>query len=158
MMAALDFLVLRGGWEFPLRPSLLNGTFTDVTVASGIGETLVASQTAVWADINNDGLLDLFLGNESGGNELFLNKGDGTFENISHAAGIDRPGQTKGVVAADYDHDGYADFYVTKIASITTIMTTRLPTLPRKRAFWAREEALPRGSSTTTTAVGQTFL
>jgi tetratricopeptide (TPR) repeat protein len=113
----LDFLVLRGGWEFPLRPSLLkgncDGTFTDVTVASGIGETLVASQTAVWADINNDGLLDLFLGNESGGNELFLNKGDGTFENISHAAGIDQPGKTKGVVAADYDHDGYVDFYVT---------------------------------------------
>jgi tetratricopeptide (TPR) repeat protein len=113
----LDFLVLRGGWEFPLRPSLLksncDGTFTDVTVASGIGETLVASQTAVWADINNDGLLDLFLGNESGGNELFLNKGDGTFENISHAAGIDQSGKTKGVVAADYDHDGYVDFYVT---------------------------------------------
>jgi tetratricopeptide (TPR) repeat protein len=113
----LDFLVLRGGWEFPLRPSLMknncDGTFTDVTVASGIAEPLVASQTAVWADINNDGLLDLFLGNESGGNELFLNKGDGTFENISHSAGIDKPGQTKGVVAADYDHDGYVDFYVT---------------------------------------------
>jgi len=113
----LDFLVLRGGWEFPLRPSLMknncDGTFTDVSVASGIGEPLVASQTAVWADINNDGLLDLFLGNESGGNQLFLNKGDGTFENISHSAGIDKPGQTKGVVAADFDNDGYVDFYVT---------------------------------------------
>jgi hypothetical protein len=73
----------------------------------------VASQTAVWADVNDDGRLDLFLGNESGGNELFLNKGDGTFENISHSAGIDKPGQTKGVVAADYDNDGYVDFYVT---------------------------------------------
>ncbi|HEX8765997.1 MAG TPA: FG-GAP-like repeat-containing protein [Candidatus Acidoferrum sp.] len=112
-----DFLVLRGGWEFPERLSLLknncDGTFTDVTDASGLGETLVASQTAVWADINNDGLLDLFVGNESGGNQLFLNKGDGTFENISRTAGIDKPGQIKSVVAADYDNDGYVDFYVT---------------------------------------------
>ena len=111
-----DFLVLRGGWEFPERVSLLknncDGTFTDVTDASGLGATLVASQTAVWADINNDGLLDLFVGNESGGNQLFLNKGDGTFENISRTAGIDKPGQIKSVVAADYDNDGYVDFYV----------------------------------------------
>ena len=113
-----DFLVLRGGWEFPERMSLLknncDGTFTDVTDASGLGDTLVASQTAVWADINNDGLLDLFVGNESGGNQLFLNKGDGTFENISRSAGIDKkPGQIKSVVAADYDNDGYVDFYAT---------------------------------------------
>ena len=112
----LDFLVLRGGWEFPQRLSLLrnncDGTFTDVTAASGMGDAIVASQTAVWADINNDGLLDLFLGSESGGNQLFLNKGDGTFENISHSAGIDKPGLTKSVVAADYDNDGYVDFYV----------------------------------------------
>lgn len=112
-----DFMVLRGGWEFPQRPSLLknncDGTFTDVTDASGLGGLRVASQTAVWADINNDGLLDLFIGNESGGNQLFLNKGDGTFENISHSAGIDKPGLTKSVVAADYDNDGYVDFYVT---------------------------------------------
>jgi len=113
-----DFLVLRGGWEFPERMSLVknncDGTFTDVTDASGLGAALVASQTAVWADINNDGLLDLFVGNESGGNLLFLNKGDGRFENISRSAGIDgKPGQIKSVVAADYDNDGYVDFYAT---------------------------------------------
>jgi hypothetical protein len=66
----LDFLVLRAGWEFPLRPSLLksncDGTITDLTVASGIGETLVASQAAVWADINNDGLLDRLLRSHPG--------------------------------------------------------------------------------------------
>ena len=102
----MDILMLRGAWEEPQRMSLLrnncNGTFTDVTDASGLGGVTVATQTAVWADINNDGLLDLFVGNEAGPSRLFLNKGDGTFQDISQAAGIDQIAYTKGVVAADY--------------------------------------------------------
>ncbi len=113
----MDILVLRGGWEFPMRKSLLrnncNGTFTDVTEQSGLGATLTATQTAAWADIDNDGYLDLFIGNENGPSQLFRNKGDGTFEDISHAAGVDKVAFTKSVVAADYDRDGYMDFYVT---------------------------------------------
>jgi hypothetical protein len=112
----MDVLVLRGGWEFPIRRSLLrnncDGTFTDVTQQSGLGEALAASQTAAWADIDNDGNLDLFIGNENAPSQLFRNKGDGTFEDISHAAGIDKTAFTKGVVAADYDQDGYPDFYL----------------------------------------------
>lgn len=115
----VDILMLRGAWEGPQRMSLLrnncNGTFTDVTEASGLGGVAVATQTAVWADINNDGLLDLFVGNENGPSRLFLNKGDGTFQDISHSAGIDQIAFTKGVVAADYDGDGYVDFYVSNI-------------------------------------------
>ncbi len=111
-----DILVLRGGWEVPQRKSLLknncDGTFTDVTKAAGLAQPATSSQTAVWADINNDGLLDLFVGNENGPAQLFLNKGDGTFEDISHAAGVDRITYAKGVVAADYDNDGFPDFYV----------------------------------------------
>lgn len=113
----MDILVLRGGWEFPMRKSLLrnncDGTFTDVTDESGLGATVSATQTAAWADIDNDGALDLFIGNENGPSQLFRNKGDGTFEDISHAAGVDKVAFTKGVVAADYDQDGYMDFYVT---------------------------------------------
>ena len=112
----MDLLVLRGGWELPMRRSLLrnncNGTFTDVTDASGLGDPVTATQTAVWADVDNDGYLDLFIGNENAPSQLFRNKGDGTFEDISHAAGIDKVAFTKGVTAADYDKDGYVDFYV----------------------------------------------
>jgi FG-GAP-like repeat/PPIC-type PPIASE domain/ASPIC and UnbV len=112
----MDFLVLRAGWEFPIRSSLMrnncDGTFTDVTEQSGLGGIHGPTQTAAWADIDNDGYLDLFIGNENAPSQLFRNKGDGTFEEISHAAGIDKTAFTKGVVAADYDKDGYVDFYV----------------------------------------------
>jgi hypothetical protein len=113
-----DILVLRGAWQpnsVAQRKSLLrnncNGTFTDVTGESGLAKP-TNTQTAVWADINNDGFLDLFVGNETGPSQLFLNKGDGTFADISHSAGIDRSAFTKAVAAADYDNDGYVDFYL----------------------------------------------
>jgi len=115
----MDLLILRGGWSYPQRKSLLrnncDGTFTDVTEASGLGDTVTATNSAVWADIDNDGSLDLFIGNENSPSQLFRNKGDGTFEDISHAAGIDQTAFTKGVTAADYDQDGYVDFYVSNL-------------------------------------------
>ena len=116
----MDILVVRGGWEIPMRKSLLrghcDGTFTDVTQQAGLAEPATATQTAVWTDINNDGLLDLFVGSENGSPQLFLNKGDGTFKEIAHAAGVDRVAFTKAVSAADYDNDGYPDLYVSNYA------------------------------------------
>ena len=99
-----------------MRKSLLrnncDGTFTDVTRQSGLGLAATATQTAAWADIDNDGWLDLFIGNEQEANQLFRNRGDGTFEDISARAGVNATIFTKAVVAADYDNDGYADFYL----------------------------------------------
>ena len=116
----LDILVLRGGWEIPMRKSLLrghcDGTFTDVTREAGLAEPATATQTAVWTDINNDGLLDLFVGNENGPAQLFLNKGDGTFVDIAHSAGVDKVTFAKSVVSADYDNDGWPDLYVGNFA------------------------------------------
>jgi tetratricopeptide (TPR) repeat protein len=115
----MDILVLRGAWEFPQRNSLLrnncDGTFTDVTVASGLAQPATSTQTAVWADIDNDGFVDLIVGNENSPLQIFRNKGDGTFEDISHSAGVDSINFTKGVTAADYDNDGYVDFYVSNL-------------------------------------------
>ena len=115
----LDIYVMRGAWEFPQRNSLLknncDGTFTDVTEKSGLAVPAPQTQTAVWADIDNDGLLDLLVGNENAPSHLFRNRGDGTFEDISHKAGIDRTAYTKAVIAADYDNDGYIDFYVSNL-------------------------------------------
>jgi tetratricopeptide (TPR) repeat protein len=114
----MDILVLRGAWELPQRKSLLrnncDGTFTDVTVGSGL-ERPTSTQAAVWVDINNDGLLDLFVANEDQPAQLFLNKGDGTFEDISESAHINRVMYSKGVAAADYDNDGWPDLYVSNL-------------------------------------------
>jgi hypothetical protein len=114
----LDILVLRGAWETPQRKSLLrnngDGTFTDVTAASGL-TTITGTQAAVWADIDNDGRLDLFAGNESGPAQLFRNRGDGTFEDIAEKAGVNRSAFNKGATAADYDNDGWIDLYVSNL-------------------------------------------
>jgi tetratricopeptide (TPR) repeat protein len=114
----IDIFVLRGGWQAPMRDSLLrnncDGTFTDVTESAGLAEP-IASQTAVWTDIDNDGFLDLFIGNEQGPSRLYHNNGDGTFENIAQSAGVDRVAFTKGVVSADYDNDGFMDLYVSNL-------------------------------------------
>jgi FG-GAP-like repeat len=115
----IDILVLRGAWEFPQRNSPLrhncDGTFTDVTTAAGLAEPAAQTQTAAWADIDNDGNLDLFVANEDHPEQLFRNRGDGTFEDISHKAGIDKTAYSKAVVATDYDNDGYVDFYVSNL-------------------------------------------
>ena len=92
-----------------------DGTFTDVTAQAGLAEPATSTQTAVWADVDNDGHLDLFIGNENGPSQLFRNKGNGTFEDISHAAGVDKISFAKAVAAADYDNDGYVDFYVSNL-------------------------------------------
>ncbi len=111
----LDILVLRGGWETAMRKSLLrnngNGTFTDVTVEAGLGEP-TTTEFGVWVDINNDGFLDLYVGNENEPNQLFLNNGNGTFKDISKSSGTNLSLLTKAVVAVDYDNDGYADLFV----------------------------------------------
>ena len=115
----LDILVLRGGWETAQRKSLLrnngNGTFTDVTAASGLLKAPTGTQAAAWTDYDNDGFLDLFVGNENGPAQLFHNNRNGTFEDVAEKAGVAKRGFNKGVTAADYDNDGWPDLYVSNL-------------------------------------------
>ena len=132
-----DVLVLRGAWledDGQIRNSLLrnNGpnqvgktTFTDVTRQSGLAEGAFPTQTAAWGDFDNDGDLDLFIGNESRaevtpplGNfpcQLFQNHGDGVFTDIAEKAGVMNDRFCKGVAAGDYDNDGDLDLYVSNV-------------------------------------------
>jgi len=119
-----DLFILRGGWwnRFGHVPNSLlrnngDGTFADVTKEAGI-LSFYPTQTATWADFDNDGWVDVFIGNESSkftkNNpcELYRNNGDGTFTNVAKEAGAAIKGYIKGVNAGDYDNDGSADVYI----------------------------------------------
>ena len=112
----VDLFVMRGGWEFPMRNSLLrnNGdaTFTDVTRESGLSSALYRTHSAAWADFDNDGRVDVFVGHEEAPSSLFHNLGNGTFVDVAAAAGVARTAFTKGAAWGDYDNDGYPDLYV----------------------------------------------
>jgi hypothetical protein len=123
-----------------------DGTFTDVTAKAGLDRPdsqygPLWSVGGAWVDVNNDGLLDLFVVNylawdidtepaceaapgkldychpkfyKATANQLFLNNGDGTFRDISAESGIRaHPGKGMGVGIADYDLDGLMDIFVT---------------------------------------------
>jgi FG-GAP-like repeat/ASPIC and UnbV len=122
-----DIFVLRGAWKgkYGREPvSLLrnngDGTFTDVTKESGLLE-LHPTQTAVWADFNNDGWLDVFIGSESSGDDvypcrLFLNNHDGTFTESALKAGCQVIDFVKGVTAGDYNNDGWPDLFISSLS------------------------------------------
>jgi len=104
-----------------------DGTFTDVTREAGL-EFASYSTSAAFADIDNDGYLDLYVGvygnvlestpdpqyRDRHGipNKLYRNNGNGTFTDISHEAGVDDSGWTLAVTFFDYDNDGNQDLYV----------------------------------------------
>lgn len=64
-------------------------------------------------DFDGDGTEDIFVANHAGSNALFLNRGDGRFDEVAAAAGVaDADSRSKGVCVADYDNDGDRDIYV----------------------------------------------
>jgi hypothetical protein len=71
-----------------------------------------SSRTSIWLDVNNDGLLDLYVSNFNEIDQLYINQGDGTFSEDTRLARIYNPGRTFSVNAADVNQDGFIDIYV----------------------------------------------
>ena len=108
-------------WPSRLYRNNGNGTFTDVSATSGIGKYPGKSFGVVATDINHDGLLDLFVANDSVPNFLFVNRGGGKFDEIGLEAGVaySADGAARsgmGVDAIDYDGDGREDLFVSNIS------------------------------------------
>lgn len=96
-----------------------DGTFTDVSVKAGVNDPNgYYGFTGIFADVNNDGKVDLVVGDDSTPNYLYINKGDGTFEDDSYASGfaLNQDGReiaAMGIAVGDYENNGRLDLLAT---------------------------------------------
>jgi hypothetical protein len=144
-----DVLILRGAWlgDAGAHPNSLlrndgNARFTDVTLESGL-LAYHPTLAAAWADVNGNGLLDLFVGNESGSpwqgvygggagssenrhpSHLFMNNGDGTFTDMASELGLDIDAFVKGAAWGDVNDDGLPDLYVSILGEPNRLYVNR---------------------------------
>ncbi len=97
-----------------------NGRFVDITAQAGLTLPDAIGVGCAFADIDNDGLPDLFVTTVRHGNHLFHNLGGGKFEDITAQAGVGYVGHSSGAVFFDYDGDGLLDLFVTNVGVFTT--------------------------------------
>ena len=96
-----------------------DGTFTDVSVKAGVNDpNNYYGFTSIFVDINNDGKPDLLVANDSVANYLYINKGNGTFEDDSYVSGfaVNKDGRevaSMGLAVGDYENNGLLDIYDT---------------------------------------------
>jgi len=96
-----------------------DGTFTDVSVKAGVNDSnRYYGFTSIFVDINNDGKPDLLVANDSVANYLYINKGNGTFEDDSYVSGfaVNKDGRevaSMGLAVGDYENNGLLDIYDT---------------------------------------------
>ncbi|HYP05992.1 MAG TPA: FG-GAP-like repeat-containing protein, partial [Bryobacteraceae bacterium] len=115
----LDLYLSYNGWNGPMSNRLFRNTegrFVDVSKSSGADDA-GSGFASVWGDLDNDGFLDLVVANgvlkDGSIPQVYRNKGDGTFANVTLAAGIKEP-PTYGAIGAalgDYDRDGDLDIF-----------------------------------------------
>lgn len=111
-----DIYISRHNAPNLLYQAIGNGQFAEVAAQAGIAHVGTTNMSA-WGDFDNDGHLDLYLGNRDEPNILYHNNGDGTFTDISASAGVNSGHRTRAVLWGDVDRDGYIDLYVANLAA-----------------------------------------
>jgi hypothetical protein len=107
----IDLVISNSGPDFLYRNNR-DGTFTQITASPIVKNESDNGSGVAWADYDNDGHLDLVVGKDPGKNNLFRNKGDGTFTNtVGNAVVADGPANS--TTWGDFNNDGYVDLFVT---------------------------------------------
>ncbi len=137
-MTAADDVLYRGNPD---------GTFTDVSQTAGVRVEPAYGLGVGWADLDDDGDLDLFVANDSMGNFLFENQG-GKFEEIGLLAGVaySEDGNAQagmGVAVGDFDRDGRLDLYVTNFADDYNTLYRNLGGMVFRDVTYAADLAFP---------------
>lgn len=104
-----------------------DGTFTDVTQESNLASSFGPGLGVVTADFNLDGWIDLYVANDGSNNLLWLNQGDGTFQEDALMSGVafnaeGSPEGSMGVAAGDFDQDGDLDLFMTHLSRETNTL------------------------------------
>jgi tetratricopeptide (TPR) repeat protein len=121
----IDLYVSLNGWSGPMPDRLyrnVSGRFEDVTAKSGAGDP-GSGFVSLWADFDNDGHLDFAVANgvlkDGSVPALYRNRGDGTFSNMTRAAGLNEPHThgAIGIALGDYDRDGDVDLFINSLTN-----------------------------------------
>ena len=111
-----DIFVVSKTESCRLFRNLGNFKFEDVTEKAGVGDKGEAAKIwkfgATFVDVNNDGLLDIYVCRYDAPNLLYINQGDGTFKEMAHAYGLDVKDSSVMAAFCDYDRDGFLDVYI----------------------------------------------
>jgi len=153
-----DITILRGAWlDGGTHPNSLlrnngDGTFTDVTIASGM-LSFHPTQCGAWADYDGDGWLDLYIANESRRNasgqmhpnELYHNNRNGTFTNVAAKLNLNFTGFFKGITWGDINNDQRPDMMLTMYGGPCKLVVNRGGTAPDR---WIFEDIAQRAGIT----------
>jgi len=105
-----------------------DGTFEDVSVKAGVNDPQkYYGFSSAFVHTDDDKLLDLIVVNDSTPKQLYINKGDGTFEEVGYPSGValnenGREQAGMGLAIGDYDNDGRVDFHITNFSDDSNVL------------------------------------